>query len=44
MKIWKIWGNNLQVLEIVADSFDDALNEARKVNKDYNTVQLKEKR
>ena len=44
MKIWKIWGKNLQMLEIVADSFDDALKEARKVNKDYNTGQLKEKR
>ena len=44
MKIWKIWGRNLQTLEIVADSFDDALKEARKVNKGYTTGQLKEKR
>ena len=44
MKIWKIWGSNLPILEIVADSFDNALKEARKVNKEYNTGQLKEKR
>ena len=44
MKIWKIWGRNLQILEIVAVSFDKALKEARKVNKGYTTGQLKEKR
>ena len=44
MKIWKIWGRDLQAIEIVSDSFDDAIKEARKVNKGYNIGQLKEKR
>ena len=44
MKIWKIWGHKLPVIEIVADSFDVALKEARKVNNGYSTGQLKEKR
>ena len=44
MKIWKIWGIKLPTLEIVADSFDVAIKEARKVHKGYNTGQLIEKR
>ena len=44
MKIWKISGRNLQTLEIVADSFDEALKEARKLNNGYNTGQLKKKK
>ena len=40
--IWIISGYNLPTLEIVADSFDDALKEARKINENYNTGQVKE--
>ena len=40
MKIWKIWGTGLQPLFIKADSFDKAITEARKTNKNYNTGQL----
>lgn len=42
MKIWYIWGISLERLEIKANSFDEALKEARKINKNYNTGQLKE--
>lgn len=43
MIVWKIWGNSLPVLYIQADSFDEALKEARKTNQNYNTGQLQEK-
>ena len=42
MKIWYIWGSNLERLEIKAISFDEALKEARKINPNYNTGQLRQ--
>ena len=42
MKIWYIWGIGLERLEIKADSFDKAIEEARKINKNYYIGQLKE--
>lgn len=42
MFTWKIWGTNLPVLEIKAYSFDDAIREARKIDKNYDTGQIKE--
>ena len=42
MFTWKIWGIGLPVLEIKADSFDNAIHEARKIDKNYNTGQIKE--
>ena len=41
MKIWYIWGTGLECLEIKANSFDEALKEARQINPNYNTGQLK---
>ena len=41
MKTWYIWGINLPKIEIKADSFDNAISQARKINKNYNTGQLK---
>ena len=41
MKTWYIWGINLPKIEIKADSFDNAIAQARKINKNYNTGQLK---
>lgn len=34
-KIWKITGGGLKHLHIKADSFDEAIAEARKVNEKY---------
>lgn len=42
MKIWIIWGIGLDKIEIKANSFDEALLNARKINKNYNTGQLKD--
>lgn len=42
--IWIISGSNLPTLEIEADSFDEALKEARQINKNYDTGQVKENR
>ena len=42
MKIWKIWGIGLQALFIKANSFDEAITEARKTNKNYNAGQVVE--
>ena len=41
MKTWYVWGINLPKLEIKANSFDNAIAQARKINKNYNTGQLK---
>ena len=41
-KLWYIWGINLERLEIKANSFDEAIEEARKINKNYCIGQLKE--
>ena len=41
MKTWYVWGINLPKIEIKADSFDNAIAQARKINKNYNTDQLK---
>lgn len=41
-KTWLISGSDLPTLEIVADSFDAALAEARKIDARYNTGQVKE--
>ena len=37
--IWKIWGTNLKVIKIEADSFDEAIAKARKINPNYDTAQ-----
>ena len=42
MKIWIIWGINLPPIYINADSFDEALKEARKLNRNYCAGQLSE--
>ena len=42
MKLWYIWGMYLPVLLIEADTFDKALEEARRINPNYNTGQLRE--
>lgn len=42
MKLWYIWGLYLPVLLIEADSFDKALEEARRINPNYNTGQSRE--
>ena len=36
MKTWYVWGINLPKLEIKANSFDNAIAQARKINKNYN--------
>lgn len=41
-KIWIISKTGLEPLEIEASSFDEAIRKARKINKEYNTGQLKE--
>ena len=41
MKTWLISGISLATLEIEADSFDDALEQARKLDIKYNTGQVK---
>ena len=43
MKMWKIWGKNLSPLYIQANSFDEALEEAQKLNPNYCTGQVQEK-
>ena len=40
--IWIIKGKNLPTLEIIADSFDEALSIARKDNHNYVSGQVKE--
>ena len=40
--IWIIKGKDLPTLEIVADSFDEALANARKDNQNYVSGQVKE--
>ena len=42
MKLWYIWGLYLPVLLIEADSFDKALEEARRINPNYNTGLLRD--
>ena len=42
MKIWYIWDIDLERLEIKANIFDEAIEEARKIKPHYNTGQLKE--
>ena len=42
MRIWYIWGKGLERLEIKANSFDDAIKKARKINRNYCIGQLKE--
>ena len=41
-KIWYIWGIGLERLEIKANSFDEAIEKARKINQNYSIGQLKE--
>lgn len=40
MHIWKIWGTNLVPLYIRAESLDEALSTARKVNENYCVCQV----
>ena len=40
--IWLIGGKDLPTLEIIADSYDEALAIARKVNRDYVGGRVKE--
>lgn len=42
--IWRIFGKNLNDLFIKASSFDEALNIARKINADYCSGQLYERK
>lgn len=42
MKKWKIMGRNLKDLYIMADSFDSAIAEARKINRNYSGGQVVE--
>ena len=42
MKTWIVWGIGLEKIEIVADDFDNAIEKARKINRNYNIGQLKE--
>lgn len=37
--MWKVWGTNLPILEIKAESFDEVIRKARKINKNYDTAQ-----
>lgn len=41
MHIWKIWGTNLVPLYIRAESLDEALSTARKVNENYCVCQVR---
>ena len=41
MKTWYVWGINLPKIEIKANRFDKAITQTRKINKNYNTRQLK---
>lgn len=41
MKIWYVWGIGLDKIEIVADSFDEAIKKARVINPNYSSGQLK---
>ena len=41
MKTWYVWGINLPKLEIKANNLDNAIAQARKINKNYNIGQLK---
>ena len=38
--IWKIWGGDLPVMIIPAESFDEALAQARTVDPRYDTGQV----
>lgn len=40
MKLWKITGLNLKNLYIYASSFDEAIQQARKINRRYDTGQV----
>lgn len=42
MKVWKVWGINLPILEIEADCFDEAIRKARKINPNYCSGQIKD--
>lgn len=43
MKTWLVWGDvSLPQIEIKADNFDKAIEEARKIDKKYYLGQLKE--
>lgn len=42
MKTWLVWGIGLPQIEIKANNFDKAIEEARKINKEYCCGQLKE--
>lgn len=45
MKTWLIWGiglEELEEIEIQAETFDEAIKIAREINKNYNIGQLKE--
>ena len=44
MKTWYIWGLYLPVLLIEANTFDEALEEARRINPNYNIGKLREGR
>ncbi len=37
--VWAVWGGNEPPLRIAAQSFDEAVAEARKVNPKYNAAQ-----
>ena len=40
IKTWKIWGTGLTVLYIIGKDMDEALAQARMINRNYKAVQL----
>ena len=40
IKTWKVWGKGLTTLYIIGDDLDEVLKIARKINPNYNTIQL----
>ena len=40
IKTWKIWGRDLSPIYIIGKDVDEVVDQARLINKGYNTVQL----
>ena len=40
IKTWKVWGIGLTPLYIIGNNADEVLKQARKVNRNYDTIQL----
>ena len=37
---WKVTGKELEPMYIIADSFDNAIEKARRINSNYDTAQV----